>query len=112
MKKSGQITLTLLAAIAMAACNRRYDPCDKRYFEAMACREAISHGGFYYHDVWYRTTYDRPYTYYYNSYQTYTSLGGHSSSHGYSSYSHSSSHSSSGVSRGGFGSTGSLGSGS
>ena len=106
MKKSGRVTLTLLAAVALAACNRRYDPCDARYFNALACQDAIRQGGFYYHDVWYRGAYSHPYTYYYNSYQTHVALGGHSYSHGYSSYSHSSSSS---VSRGGFGSTGSHG---
>jgi hypothetical protein len=103
MKKSGQVTLTILAAIALASCGRRYDPCDARYFNDLACQNAVQQGGYYYHDVWYRTTYVRPYTYYYNSYHTHVALGGSSRSASYRSYSHSSSS----VSRGGFGSTGS-----
>jgi hypothetical protein len=108
MKKSSKVTLTILATVALAGCGRRYDPCDSRYFNDLACQDAVRQGGYYYHDVWYRSTYDRPYTYYYNSYHSYIATGGHSSSHSYSSYSHSSSSSS--VSRGGFGSTGSHGS--
>jgi hypothetical protein len=105
MKKSRQVTLTILAAVALAGCGRRYDPCDPRYFNDLACRDAVFNGGYYYHDVWYRTTYDHPYMYYYNSYHTHVALGGYSHSSSYSSYSHSSSS----VTRGGFGSTGSHG---
>ena len=108
MKKSSQVTLTILAAVALAGCGRRYDPCDARYFNDLACRDAIRQGGYYYHDVWYRTSYDHPYSYYYNSYHTHVALGGYSSASSYSSYSHSSSS----VARGGFGATGSHGSGS
>ena len=106
MKKSGQVTLTILAAVALAGCGRRYDPCDARYFNEPACQDAIRQGGYYYHDVWYRGAYIHPYPYYYNSYHTHVLLGGSSHSASYGSYSHSSS----GVSRGGFGSTGSHGS--
>ena len=108
MKKSSKVTLTILASVALAGCGRRYDPCDARSVEPLACQDAVRQGGYYYNNIWYRTTYNRPYTYYYNSYQTHIMTGGRSYSHGYSSYSHSSSSSS--VSRGGFGSTGSHGS--
>jgi hypothetical protein len=104
MKKSSQVTLTVVAAMALAGCGRRYDPCDARTFNEFACQEAIQQGGYYYHGNWYRTGYDHPYPYYYDSYHTYVSHGGsvHSSAPG--SYSHPS-----GISRGGFGATGSHG---
>lgn len=104
MKKSGQVTLTIVAAVALAGCGRHYDPCRPETFNELACQEAVRGGGYYYNGRWYSTYYGHPYPYYYDSYHSYVSHGGswHSSSH--SSYSHPS-----GVSRGGFGSTGSHG---
>ena len=104
MKKSAQVTLTILAAAVMAGCGRHYDPCDAASFNEPACQDAIRQGGYYYNGRWYSTRYGHPYPYYYDSYHTYVSHGG--SSHSYGSYSHPSS---AGVSRGGFGSTGSHG---
>ena len=71
MKKSSQVTLTVVAAMALAGCGRRYDPCDARTFNEFACQEAIQQGGYYYHGTWYRTSYYHPYPYYYDSYHTY-----------------------------------------
>ncbi len=100
MKKSGQVTLTIVAAVALAGCARRHDPCDAASFNAPACQEAIRAGGYYYNGRWYASHYSHPYPYYYDSYNTYVSRGG--SVHSSGSYSHPSS---SGVTRGGFGSS-------
>src|SRR5690348_18322304 len=86
MKKSGQVTLTIVAAMALAGCARRYDPCAPETFNELACQEGIRRGG-----------YSHPYPYYYDGYHSYMSHGGSAHS------------SSSGVARGGFGSTGSHG---
>ena len=109
MKRSSKVTLTVVAMMGLAACSRRRDPCESQYFNELACQEAVRGGGYYYHDVWYRTSYGYPYSYYYNSYHTHVLMGHSSHSVPYSSYTHSSSSSSSSgsVSRGGFGSTGS-----
>ena len=106
MKKSTKVTLTVVAMIGLASCNRRRDPCDRAYFNDMACQEAVRSGGYYYGGTWVPMRYSYPYPYYYDSYRTYVGSGGrvYSSSPGV--YSHPSS-SSSGISRGGFGSTGS-----
>jgi hypothetical protein len=100
MKKSGQVTLTIVAAMALAGCGRRYDPCDAASFNDLACQEAIAQGGYHYNGLWYARHYTHPYPYYYDSYHTYVSRGG--AIHSSGSYAHPS-----GVSRGGFGSTGS-----
>jgi hypothetical protein len=105
MKKSGQVTLTILAAVGLAGCARHYDPCQPVSFNELACQEAVRMGGYHYNGHWYSTSYGRPYSYYYDSYHTYVSRGG--SVHSSGSYAHPSS-----VSRGGFGSTGSHGSSS
>src|SRR5689334_9154964 len=106
MKRSTQVTLTVVAAMALAGCGRRYDPCDPYTFNDYACRDAVGSGGYYYHGVWYRSSYYHPYPYYYDHYHTYVSHGGSVHSAASGSYAHPSS---SGVSRGGFGSTGSHG---
>jgi hypothetical protein len=105
LKKSAQVTLTVVAAMALAGCGRRYDPCDPRFFNEFACQGAVQQGGYYYHGIWYGSSYYHPYPYYYDSYHTYVSHGGSVYSSAAGSYSHPS-----GVSRGGFGSTGSHGS--
>ena len=100
MKKSGQVRLTLLAAIAMAGCGRPYNPCREQTFNPLACQEAISSGGYYYDNSWYPMSYGHPYGYYYNRYYYFRSSGGTVRSAPSASYSHPS-----GVTRGGFGST-------
>ena len=107
MKKSSQVALTIVAAVALAGCGRRrYDPCESATFNQMACLQAVEQRGYYYNGSWYSMQYGHPYPYYYDSYHTYVSRGGvvHSSPSG--SYSRSSG----GVERGGFGSHGSSGS--
>jgi len=106
MKKSAQITLTVVTAMALASCGRsRRDPCDQASFNEMACQEAVSNGGYHWGGSWYPMVYHYPYPYYYDTYRTYVSRGGRVSSAPAGSYARPSS--SSGVTRGGFGSTGS-----
>src|SRR6478672_13620663 len=102
MKKSAQVTLTFVAAMALAGCGRRYDPCEAATFNEFACQQAVQQGGYYYNNVWYRSSYYHPYPFYYDHYHTYVSHGGSVRSVSSGNYSHPSS-----VSRGGFGSTGS-----
>jgi len=120
-KKSSQITLTVVAAAGLAGCGRRaLDPCETQYFNEQACRDAVAQGGYYWNNTYYPMHY-QPYLYYYDSYRTYVTRGGHVYSSSGSSYVHSGgssstatrsssgsssgSSSSSSVTRGGFGST-------
>jgi hypothetical protein len=103
MKKSGQVTLTIVTAMALAGCGRYYDPCEPSTFNELACQQAVREGGYYYNGHWHGVHYSHPYPHYYDGYHTYVSHGG--SVHSSGSYAHPS-----GVSRGGFGSTGSHGS--
>ncbi len=106
MKKSAGITLTMVAAMGMVACNReRRDPCEAASFDEQACNEAVRQGGYHYNGRWFPMYYSHPYPWYYDSYRSYVSHGGtvHSAAPGaYRAPSGSSS-----VTRGGFGSTGS-----
>ena len=48
MKKSANITLTVVAAMGMAACNRqRPDPCEAGSFNEQACNDAVRNHGYY-----------------------------------------------------------------
>jgi len=112
MKKSSKVTLTVVAVVGLAGCSRRYDPCEAQYFDAGACNNAVSSGGYYWHGSWYPMRYSHPYPYYYDSYRYHVSHGGMvraAPSGAYSRPSGASSGTSSpgGVVRGGFGSTGS-----
>jgi hypothetical protein len=99
MKKSTKVTLTAVTAMALASCGRsRRDPCDQASFNEMACQEAVSRGGYHWGGTWYPMVYHYPY-------RTYVSRGGRVYSAPASSYARPSS--SSGVTRGGFGSSGS-----
>jgi len=101
MKKSTKVTLTVVAAAALAACSRRHpDPCEAATFNEQACQNAVHSGGYYYGGAWYPMTYHYPYPYYYDSYRTYVSHGGKVTSVPPASYG------SGGVDRGGFGATG------
>ena len=103
MKKSAHITLTLAAAMGMAACGRnRPDPCEAATFNEQACNEAVRNGGYYYGGSWVPMAYRYPYPYYYDMYRGYTSRGGSVASAPSGSYAAPAS----GVTRGGFGSTG------
>jgi hypothetical protein len=113
MKKSAQVTLTIVAAVGMAGCGRRLDPCEPASFNQQACQSAIDAGGYYWRGSWYPMSYHYPYPYYFDSYRTYVSRGGRVTTAPAASYVgsggssiHSSSPSTSGVERGGFGSTG------
>ena len=76
MKRSSKVTLAAVAAMGLAACSRRYDPCEARYFDATACADAVRGGGYYWRGSWYPMTYHYPYPYYYDSYRTHVSRGG------------------------------------
>jgi hypothetical protein len=105
MKRSRDVTLTVVAAVALASCGRsRRDPCDQNYFNELACQEAVRSGGYYWGGSWVPMRYSYPYPYYYDHYRSYVGGGGHVIAAPVGSYAHPSS---SGVTRGGFGSTGS-----
>jgi len=109
MKKSSKVTLTVVAVVGLASCNRRrLDPCEAGTFDEAACQQAVQGGGYYWQGTWYPMTYHYPYLYYYDSYRRHTSSGGtmvHAPSGAYSRPS-ASAPSSPGVVRGGFGATG------
>ena len=108
MRKSAKITITAVAALGMAACNReRLDPCEAASFNEQACNEAVRNHGYHYQGAWVPMYYSHPYPYYYDSYRGYVARGGSVRSASPNAYSSSGSSHSSGVSRGGFGSTGS-----
>jgi len=103
MKKSASITLTAVAAMGLAACNRRQDPCEAASFNEVACSEAVRQGGYHYNGRWVPMYYHYPYPYYYDTYRSYTARGGRVTSAPAGAYR---APSSSGVTRGGFGSIG------
>ena len=104
MKKSSQVTLTVVAAIGLAGCRRTpVDPCQAATFNAEACQEAVHGGGYYYGGHWYPSYYSHPYSYYYNGYHSHLLRGGTVNSASSGSYARPSSGS---IARGGFGSTG------
>jgi hypothetical protein len=75
MKRSSQVTLTVIAALGLAGCSRRYDPCDERSFDVAACGDAIRGGGYYWNGSWVPMSYSHPYPYYYDAYRTRVSRG-------------------------------------
>lgn len=124
MKKSAKVTLTVVAVVGLASCGRRrYDPCESTYFDSAACQEAVRGGGYYWGGSWFPMTYHYPYPYYFDSYQTYVRRGGRVTTAPAGSYARpadggkrfgtggagasGTSSPGSGVTRGGFGSTGS-----
>ena len=77
MKRSAQVTLTVVATLGLAACNRqRQDPCESGTFNEQACQQAVSSGGYYWNGAWFPMRYHYPYPYYYDSYRSYVSRGG------------------------------------
>jgi uncharacterized membrane protein YgcG len=103
MKKSAKVTLTVVAVVGLASCNRRHpDPCEAASFNEQACQQAVQSGGYYYNNTWFPMVYHYPYPYYYDSYRSFSSHGGTVTSEPAASYSHAGS----GVERGGFGSSG------
>jgi hypothetical protein len=113
MKKSTQVTLTIVAAVGLASCGRgRRDPCQAESFNELACQDAVRSGGYYWGGSWYPMVYHYPYPYYYDSYHTYVRRGGRvyaapAGSYGRPGGAGVSAPSSGGTVRGGFGSTGS-----
>jgi hypothetical protein len=119
MKKSTKVTLTVVAVMGMAGCNRHRDPCTASTFDAAACENAVREGGYYWGGHWYGMTYGHPYPYYYDSYRSHVSSGGRVTPPPSGSYARpasgpgkqfgtgGSTPSGSSVQRGGFGSTGS-----
>jgi hypothetical protein len=110
MKRSSQVTLTLVTAIGLAGCGRRYDPCDERSFDAVACTDAIHGGGYYWNGSWVPMSYTHPYPFYYDAYRTRVARGDTVISVPGKTYGRPSGanagHSGGSVTRGGFGSTG------
>ena len=77
MRKSARVTVTLVAAVALAGCGRRrVDPCEAATFNEQACQDAVRAGGYYWGGTWYPMQYYRPYPFYYDRYHTYVSSGG------------------------------------
>ena len=107
MKKSTKVTLTVVAVAGIASCGRsRRDPCERAYFNDYACQEAVRSGGYYWGGSWIPMVYSYPYPYYYDHYRTYVGSGGRVYAAPSGSYGRPSG-ATSGVTRGGFGSTGS-----
>jgi hypothetical protein len=100
--------LTVVAAMGLASCSRRRDPCEAGSFNEMACQDAVRSGGYYYGGSWYPMSYHYPYPYYYDHYRTHVSSGGRVLGAPAGSYARPSggATSSPGVTRGGFGSIG------
>jgi hypothetical protein len=80
MRDSVQVTLTVVAGVALAACGpataKRANPCDAATFSDQACQDAIAKGGYFWNGSWYPMNYSHPYPYYYGSYQAYIANGG------------------------------------
>jgi hypothetical protein len=78
MKKSPQVTLTIVAAVSLAAAKAgpRPDPCAASTFNEQACEAAIHNRGYCLADQWVPMRYSYPYPYYYDQYQVYSLLIG------------------------------------
>lgn len=77
MRKPVRVTLTVVAAVALAGCaRRRVDPCEAATFNEMACQQAVSGGGYYWGGSWYPMRYSHPYPFYYDHYHSFVSRGG------------------------------------
>lgn len=112
-KKSARVVLTVAAAMSMAARGQLApDPCDAGTFNVKACKVAVQHQGYCDGSNFVPMTYSQPYPNYYDSYQAYLSNGGVAMAaeagncwhRGIFGGAHGSSH---GITRGGFGGTGS-----
>ena len=77
MKKSANITLTVVAAVGIAAhAAPRPDPCAAANFNEQACRAAIQDRGYCWNGRWVGMKYHYPFPFYYDAYQEYVDLGG------------------------------------
>lgn len=75
MKKSAQVTLTVLAAVGAMHAQQSPNPCGPNSFSPAACRAAVKLHGYCDGATWVPQQY-RKYPYYYGLYQAYSSAGG------------------------------------
>jgi hypothetical protein len=76
VKKSSQVTLTIVATVSLAAADQRPDPCGAPTFNEQTCQAAILQRGYCLGGRWVPMRYSYPYPYYYDQYQVYTLLVG------------------------------------
>jgi hypothetical protein len=108
MKRSSSVTLTIVAAMGIAARAQAADPCNAGTFNTTACKTAIHGGGYCSGGAWLPVAYTNPYPYYYDLYRGYLSGGGSVAPAGVEKCRRTASGwiSSHGVSHGGFGAAG------
>jgi hypothetical protein len=79
MKKSTHVTLSVAAAMGLAAAARGQqplDPCGASSFNTKACQAAVKHSRYCWQGQWVAVTDPQPYPYYYGLYQDYVASGG------------------------------------
>src|SRR5271157_2084561 len=77
MKRSVSVSLTVVAAVSMAARGQpRLDPCATASFNEQACQAAVQNHGYCWNGKWVRLKYHYPFPYYYDAYQEYMANGG------------------------------------
>ena len=67
--KSAHVTLTIVAAMGIAARAQGADPCAPGTFNRKACKAAVRHGGFCSGGQWIGSGYQESYPYYYDLYR-------------------------------------------
>jgi len=109
VKKSARVVLTVAAAMGMARGQLAPDPCEAGTFNTKACKVAVKHRGYCDGATFVPMTYSQPYPYYYDSYQAFLARGGvvTAADAGSCRRPHGGFFGAHGVSRGGFGATGS-----
>jgi hypothetical protein len=75
MKKSAQVTLTVLAAVGAARAQQAANPCGPSSFNPAACQAAVKFHGYCDGATWVPQQYQK-YPYYYGLYRAYASAGG------------------------------------
>jgi len=76
MRKSVQVTLTLAAAMGVAArAQSPPDPCGAATFNEQACQKAVRASGYCWNGKWIRLKYRYPFPYYYDLYADYMAQG-------------------------------------
>ncbi|HUI58408.1 MAG TPA: hypothetical protein VLY04_25720 [Bryobacteraceae bacterium] len=77
MKKSASVTVSIVAAVGIAAgADQRLDPCSSTTFDEAACRAAIQNNGYCWNGRWVRLKYHYPFPYYYDTYWEFVTAGG------------------------------------
>jgi len=77
MKRSGAVSLTVVAAFGVAArAEHRLDPCATANFNEAACAAAVQNRGYCWNGRWVRVKYHYPYPYYFDAYQEFLANGG------------------------------------